>query len=586
LVPQQAPRGRILDRTGRVLVDNRGSIQITVDPTKVEEPERLLLDLSELLNVPAANLAAEMNSGKYLPFEPIPVVQDAEEEVVYELAEHRSEFPGVSWEVDGVRDYPYDRLAVHLLGYLNEINDKEIEDPAFRGYRPGTLVGRGGVEQRYERFLRGQEGWLKLEVNAQGKVLDELGSKAARPGHDVVLSIDRGMQKLAEDSLEEGIQAAKTIVDDESGYYLKAPAGSVVVMDPRNGRVLAMASFPNYDPEFFLGHHTKSEFRRQFGSPAQNQPLLNRAVQTSYPPGSTFKPFVAAAALRAGHAQVGSFYPCPPEFTVPGDTSGTIFHNWTSANLGYMTLGQALVVSCDTVFYRFGLQFYYDRKKQGELFQKLLGRWGFGHPTAIDMPFETPGRVPDADWKARIHEEYSEYYPEGIWYPGDNINMSIGQGDLLVSPMQLAVGYSALANGGTLYRPQLALRVQRPDGTLVRQFRPQEAGRVPVKRPLIGFIRNSLRGVVTAGTAASAFAGFPHSEIAVAGKTGTAEVAGKQPHSWFAAMVPADNPRYVIVAMVEEGGHGSQVAAPIVRQIIEGLYGLDTAGIHIGDVQD
>jgi penicillin-binding protein 2 len=585
LVPQPAPRGRILDRTGHVLVGNRGRIQITVDPTKIEEPEQVLIKLSNLLNVPAADLAAEINSGKYLPFEPIPVVQDAEEGVVYQLAEHRSEFPGVSWEVDGVREYPYGRLAVHLLGYLNEINDQEIKDPAFRGYRPGALVGRGGVEQRYERFLRGQEGWLKLEVNAQGKVLDELGSKAARPGHDVVLSIDRGIQTLAEDSLEEGIQAAKTIVDDESGYYLKAPAGSVVVMDPRNGRILAMASFPNYDPEFFLGHVTKWQLERMY-APDRNQPLLNRAVQTSYPPGSTFKPFVAAAALRAGHAQVGSYYPCPPEFTVPGDTSGTVFHNWTSANLGYMTLGQALVVSCDSVFYRFGLQFYYDRKRQGESFQKLLRRWGFGQPTGTDLPFETPGRVPDADWKAQIHEKYPKLFPDGLWYPGDNINMSIGQGDLLVSPMQLAVAYSALANGGTLYRPQVALRVQRPDGTLVRQFQPQEEGRVPIKRPLIAAIRGSLRGVVTGGTAASAFAGFPHSEIAVAGKTGTAEVAGRQPHSWFAAMVPADNPRYVVVAMVEEGGHGSQVAAPIVRQIIEGLYGLGTTGIHIGAAQD
>jgi penicillin-binding protein 2 len=585
LVPQPAPRGRILDRTGHVLVGNRGSIQITVDPTKVEEPERLLLELSELLGVPAADLAGEINSGRYLPFEPIPVLHDAAEGVVYELAEHRSDFPGVGWEVGGVRDYPQERLAVHVLGYLNEINSDELLDPAFRGYRPGTLVGRGGVEQRYERYLRGQEGWLKLEVNAQGKVLDELGSKPPRPGDDVVLSIDRRIQEIAESSLVHGIEAAKTIVDSESGYYLKAPAGSVVIMDPRNGRVLATASFPDYDPSIFLGGISRRQLQRM-NAPASNQPLLNRVVQTSYPPGSTFKPFVAAAALRAGHAQMGSYYPCPPEFTVPGDTSGTIFHNWTSANLGYLTLGQALVHSCDTVFYRFGLQFYYDRKKEGESFQKLLRRWGFGRTTGTDLPFETPGRVPDADWKANIHEEYPKLFPDGLWYPGDNINMSIGQGDLLVSPMQLAVGYSALANGGTLYRPQLALRIQRPDGTLVRQFTPQEEGRVPIKRPLIAAIRDSLRGVVTAGTAGSAFAGFPHDELPVAGKTGTAEVAGKQPHSWFAAMVPADNPRYVVVAMVEEGGHGSQVAAPIVRQIIEELYGLGTTGIHIGVAQD
>jgi penicillin-binding protein 2 len=585
LVPQPASRGRILDRSGDVLVGNRGSIQITVDPTKVDEPERVLFELSELLNVPAADLAREMNSGKYLPFQPIPVLQDAEEAVVYELAEHRAQYPGVSWQVEGVRDYPYGRLAVHSLGYLNEINEKELKDPAFRGYRPGAVVGRGGVEQRYERYLRGQEGWLKLEVNAQGKVLDELGSKPPLPGHDVVLSIDRRVQELAETSLADGIAAAKTIVDDESGFYLKAPAGAVVVMDPRNGRVVASASFPNYDPEFFLGRVTQRELDRM-AAPARNQPLLNRVVQTSYPPGSTFKPFVAAAALRAGHAAFGRYYPCPPEFTVPGDTSGTVFHNWTSANLGYLTLGEALVVSCDTVFYQYGLQFYRERRQEGEVFQRLLRRWGFGLASGIDLPFETEGRMPDAEWKARMHNLYPKAFPAGLWYPGDNINMSIGQGDLLVTPMQLAAAYSALANGGTLYRPQVALRVQRPDGTVVREFKPRAAGRVPIKRPLLGAIRDSLRGVVTAGTAASAFAGFPHGEIPVAGKTGTAEVAGKQPHSWFAALAPADNPRYVVVAMVEEGGHGSQVAAPIVRQIIEGLYGLDTTGIHIGLAQD
>ena len=585
LVPQAAPRGRILDRSGAILVGNRGSIQITVDPTKVEEPERLLFELSELLNIPAADLAEEINSGRYLPFQPIPVVQDAEEAVIYQLAEHRAQFPGVSWQVDGVREYPYGKLAVHTLGYLNEINEQELKDPVFRGYRPGTLVGRGGVEQRYERYLRGQEGWLKLEVNAQGKVLDELGSKPPQPGHDVVLSIDRRIQSLAESSLADGIEAAKTIVDDESGFYLKAPAGAVVVMDPRNGRVLASASFPDYDPEIFLGSLSKRQYGR-LEAPGRNQPLLNRVVQTSYPPGSTFKPFVAAAALRAGHARFGSFYPCPPEFTVPGDTSGTVFHNWTSAHFGYLTLGEALVHSCDTVFYRFGLDFYRDRPRDGEVFQKLLGRWGFGHTSGIDVPFETPGRMPDASWKSRMHNLYPKLFPAGLWYPGDNINMSIGQGDLLVSPLQLAVAYSALANGGTLYRPQVALRVQRPDGTVVREFRPRVAGRVPIKRSLLADIRDSLRGVVTSGTAASAFAGFPHGDVPVAGKTGTAEVAGKQPHSWFAALAPANNPRYVVVAMVEEGGHGSQVAAPIVRQIIEKLYGIGTTGIHIGLAQD
>jgi penicillin-binding protein 2 len=566
-------------------VGNRPSIVITLDRREAEEPEQILLRLAGLLDTSAEQLKRRVNSPLYLPYQPIPVYEDAPEAVIYELAEHRADYPGVAWDVQGVRDYPQGRLAVHALGYLAEINEKEVEDPAFRGYRPGTLVGRGGVEQRYERFLRGGEGWLKLEVNAQGKVLDELGSKPPVAGNDVVLSIDRQIQQLSETSLKAGILAAKTIVDDESGYYLKAPAGSVLVMDPRNGRVLSMVSYPDYDPEFFLGDIPPRQWER-LNDPARNRPFLNRVVQTSYPPGSTFKPFVAAGAVRAGHARLGGYYNCPPEFTVPGDTSGTVFHNWTSSHLGYLSLGQSLVKSCDTVYYQFGLEFYRERRQNGEVFQKLMRRWGFGRPTGIDLPFETEGRMPDAEWKAKMHQLYPDSFPAGLWYPGDNINMSIGQGDLLVTPLQLATSYSALVNGGTLYRPQVALRVQRPDGTVVRHFPPRPAGRVPFKRSVLEPISDSLRGVAISGTAASAFVGFPHASVPIASKTGTAEVAGKQPHSWFAAMVPAENPRYVVVAMVEEGGHGSQVAAPIVRQIIEGLYGLDSEGIHIGVAQD
>lgn len=585
LVPLEAPRGRILDRDGKVLVGNRGSVVVTIDRRKVEDLDGLLFKLSGLLGVPAEDLAERLHDPRFLPYQPIPVYEDAPERVIHELAEHSRDYPGVSWQLVGVRDYPRNRLAVHVLGYLGQISREELDDPAFDGYRPGARVGRGGVEARYERVLRGREGWQKLEVDSRGKVLNELGHRAPVPGRDVVLSIDTEVQELAEESLRAGVAAAKTIVHAESGRYLRAPAGSVVVLDPRNGQVLALASFPTYDPEVFLGGLTQREWER-LNDPSRNYPLNNRAIQASYPPGSTLKPFVAAAAIRAGLARPDGYYPCPPTFMVPGDTSNTVFRNWTAANLGTISLAEALVQSCDTVFYRFGLGFYQQRRQQGDVFQRFMEHWGFSHATGIDLPFEATGRLPDEAWKQRMHERYPKLFPDSLWYPGDNINMSIGQGDLLVTPLQLATAFAALANGGEIHRPRVGLRVETPDGEVVQEFPPHVVGRLPYRPGVLQTISDSLRGVTARGTAAGAFAGFPLSQIPVAGKTGTAEVAGRQPHSWFAAYAPADRPRVVVVAMVEEGGHGSQVAAPIVRRVLEGLFGLTQTGIHIGPAQD
>lgn len=584
--PVPAPRGKILDRSGEELVTNRASTVVTIEKQKVRNAEALLLRLSSVLNVPAEELAERLNDPDYGPYEAVPVFDDATDEQVAYLEERGREFPGVGYQEVGVRTYPFGSLAAHIIGYLGEIGPKELGTLAFEKYRPGQLVGRGGVEQKYEEWLHGTDGFRAIEVNALGEETGRLKGRAPVSGNDLVLTIHQGMQQVAESSLREGVQAAKQIVHEESGNYLKAPAGAVVVLDPNNGEIMAMASYPTYDPRVFYEGLSQREWE-QLNNPARNFPLNNRAIQASYPPGSTLKPFVAAAAIEAGYANPNGFYPCPAEFTVPGDTSNTVFRNWRDIDSGVISFAQSLIDSCDTVFYQFGLEFYRERRIRGELLQQQMRQWGFARATGIDLASEARGRIPDADWKASIHAKEPDLFPDEVWYPGDTINMSIGQGDLLVTPLQLASAFAALTNGGTLHSPHIGLRVQSPDdGDVLHRVPFGPPGQVPVDQGTLRAIRDALRHVPTSGTAAGAFVGFPLSSFPVAGKTGTAEVPSKQPHSWFAAAAPANKPEYVVVAVVEEGGHGSEVAAPIVRRILEGLFGLEETPFHIGPASD
>jgi penicillin-binding protein 2 len=589
LIPIPAPRGQILDRNGEPLVTNRPSTVLMVDRRQVRNEEALLYRLSTLLEVPVSELADRLHDPDYLPYQPVPIWQDVPQPVAFYIGEHRDDFPGVSYETVGIRDYAHGPLAPHVLGYLGEISPRELKDPSFADHLPGQEVGRGGIEQQYERFLRGEDGWLKLEVDSSGKVLQVLGRQEPIPGNDVVTALDWEIQQLAEDTVEEAVRDARVNVATDFGY-VKATAGSVVVLDPDTGGVVAMASYPTYDSRLFQDGLTRKEYR-SLTSEAKNFPLINRALAGSYPPASAFKPFVASAAIKAGFAHQNGFYDCPPTYRVPGDET-TVFHNWSSVHHGTISLAESLVQSCDTVYYDFGYRFYLERGDRGDLMQHHLRRWGFGRPTGIDLPGEEDGRVPDQRWKEAVHEEAPALYPEPQWLPGDNINMSVGQGDMLVTPLQLANAFAALGNGGKLYRPQVGMEIRRPDGALVRRMSGEVIGRVPAKRSTLSFLRTALTGVVSSssGTATTAFSGFPLSEHPVAGKTGTAEVdtpEGEVLHSWFAAMAPAYDPEYVVVAIVEEGGHGSEVAAPIVRRVLEGLLDLTPGEFQIsGEAED
>jgi penicillin-binding protein 2 len=595
LVEIPARRGVIKDASGtEILVGNRTSIVLTINRQDAgEEKERILLDLSGLLNIPASELGARLDDDRYYIFSPIPVAIDVPKRVAFYLKEHARSFPGVDVVRAPVRDYPFGSLASHVLGYLGQISPEKLEDPSFSDYKAGDLVGVSGVEAVYEHDLAGTPGLAKYRVNSLGENLGKLGEQAPVAGDDVWLTIDADIQRYAEEALLGGIRYARSVYDESSGRNLAANAGAIVVLDPETGGIEAMASYPWFEPKAFTRSISNNAFARRFGQ-AKGLPLLNRAMAGQYPPGSTYKPWVALSALKRDIVSAGRSYGCPPSWTAPFDESNPeaiqyVFNNWTTANLGYMNLATALARSCDTVFYPMGYEYWRDfypppwadgvegndDQSPLELLQKDLGATGFGRPTNIDLPYELVGRVPDAEWKRTIHERYPDDFPDGDWFPGDFVLMTIGQGDTLVTPLQMATAYGALQNDGKMCVPHVLDRVVSPAEVQVRRYKPRCGETLPFDQQDLRYVRDALTQTLHGnGTAAGAFAGFPFESVWVAGKTGTAEVDPKQDFSWFAAMTEAFGEEHVVVVLVEQGGHGSTTAAPIARHVIEGIYGL------------
>jgi penicillin-binding protein 2 len=593
IVEVPAPRGVIRDINGTALVENKPRLVLTVNRQQLgEDAERVLMRLSELLDIPADELGARLDDAlrRYYVFTPVPLVVGVSKNVALYVKEHRDSLPGVDVLTLPVRDYPLGSVGAHVLGYLGQISPEKLKDPAFTGYAPGDLVGISGVESVYEHDLAGTPGLTKYRVNSLGENLGEIGDLRPEPGDDVVLTIDADTQELAENSLRAGIVHARSVYDSASGSDLQANAGAAVVLDPDTGAIQAMASFPSFDPSLFTRSMSAREYKRRFGE-SHSSPLLNRAIAGQYPPGSTYKPFVAASALQRGIVNTSQYYPCPGSWTAPyneSDPNATqyIFDNWTPANLGSMNIATALAKSCDTIFYPMGYRYwdaYYvnpDEAAHGVVshdpLQRDLGFFGFGSPTRVDLPYEDDGRVPDAEWKRTTHEAYPDSFPEGEWFPGDDILMTIGQGDTLVTPLQLATAYGSIEDEGRVCVPHVLDHVESPEDTLVRRYHPNCRRSVHIDPRYLRYINDGLRGTVTmpGATATAAFSGFPFSQVSVAGKTGTAQVPPKQDYSWFAAMTDGGGEKHVVVVLVEQGGHGATTAAPIARNIIEGLYDL------------
>ncbi|HEY9474137.1 MAG TPA: penicillin-binding protein 2 [Mycobacteriales bacterium] len=621
-----APRGAIVDDQGRPLARNRASLVVSVDRGKLtgrsDGGKAVLRRLAPLVRMTPEQLARKITpcakdvpkpcwNGS--PYQPVPVATDTSPQVVLSIVEHQEDFPGVSADTETLREYPGKSLAAHTVGYVGPVTQAELDSAAAAGrtnLHDIDLVGRTGLEKQYDSQLRGQDGVRRVKVDNRGTVMAVDSESAPTSGDTLVTSIDAGVQAVAEKALLDQITQSRATFDYKNGQNFAAPSGAAVVMDPRTGRIIAMASYPSFDPTQFVGGISQSALN-SLTSEQSGIPLVSRATQGQFAPGSTFKLVTASAIVMDGQAKLDGRYACPSQMKV-GNSIKTNYDNESIS--GGVDLRQALAKSCDTFFYKFAMDAWHsdqdrldDGKKVVEEQQKMARAFGFDQQPEIDLPDgqQTDGRIPDRAFKKARWEENKKQYCANAkkGYPdvsdkarrdfltqiakencsdgwrfniGDSADVAIGQGEITVSPLQLAVAYSAMVNGGKVFEPTIGRAVVDPTGKVVRQITPKLRGKVPVRPEVLQFIRDSLafgKGLGVSGE--SAFGGFPLKKVQVGGKTGTAEVFGKQDTSWFASWAPADNSRFVVVGMVEQAGLGSRAAAPLAREIYEGIYGLN-----------
>ncbi|MCY3561072.1 MAG: penicillin-binding protein 2 [bacterium] len=598
-VPEPAPRGRIFDVQGRELVGNRIVNVVTMDAFILRDQigtaqrQRLALELARQLSrsgllTKSTELTEAMADPAYGPFDRIPLAVGVSDSIKVFLAERNEEFPGVEVVRRARRVYPYGELAAHVLGYVDTITAEELEARRNHPKRYGSVdeIGKSGVELAFEDVLRGTPGWREIEVDNVGNVVRERGFRAPQPGTDVVLTIDADLQRLVEEELRRGLLEARERQDEsveEAFVTFAAPAGAAVVLDPRNGNVLAMASHPGYDPRLFIGGISAEEFET-FVHPASHAPLNNRAIQGVYAPASTMKPITSYAALSTGLLGPDGFLGITqttedPGYHVLDDCIGECeFENPDRAPNGPVDLRMAITVSSDVYFYKLAEQFSRRAGYDEDQIQQTARDFGFGKTTGIALPFEHAGVVPDAEIKRARHDANPDAFPDPDWRTGDTINISIGQGDLGVTPLQLANSFAVFASGGRIYLPNVAVGTVDPlSGEWVNQIRPRLASRVYLPADLYAPILDGMRGATTLrtderiGTAQGAFSGFPHAQWPVAGKTGTAEVLGKADSAVFVGFGPLPQPRYLVTVLLEESGFGGEAAAPVVRRILEAV---------------
>ena len=553
----QAPRGEIVDRHGQLLVRNRHSLSIKVTPDKLPQAkadrEEVYRRLAKLLGLKPKRLERRVERElKALPYSKPTIKQDVDPNLVAFVLERQEEFPGVEPEREFLREYPHGVIGAHLFGQVGEVSPKQLKDERFNGVDMGDRVGQAGIEAEYDRFLRGRNGAARVEVDALGNLTQTLKREQPRQGEQLRLSLDLNVQRVAQQALAGG-----------------TGKGAFAVMNVQNGEVLALGSQPSFDPNVFTKPITKKQLDA-LTSKDLGEPLLNRAIQAGYPTGSTFKLITATAALESGHITPSTPLSDPGSLTVGGIT----FENAGGVAHGVLALPQALTVSSDVFFYQLGR----DMNETGMPLQLWAHRLGIGRRTGIDLPGEQPGRLPTPRWR---NSWYKKKLTDRPWSVGDNINLSVGQGDLLADPLQMAVAYAAIANGGRVLRPRLGLRIEDSTGRALQELDAPTARRIKVSEANRQAILEGLYGAANApgGTSTPVFEGFP---IPVAGKTGTAEHVGKADQSWYVALAPYPNPKYVVAVTDEAGGFGADTAAPMARRILAALLDVKETGLVQG----
>ncbi len=579
-------RGLVLDRYGNPLVNNVVTQQITLSRVTAQQDPAVVGRLAALIGQTTTQLDATVADTRYSLYKPVPVLSDAPLSDILYIREHQSEFPGVSSVQTTQRNYPQLELpgpaqtgypAAQTLGYVGTINAAELKSRAAQGYQAGDAFGQSGLEYQYESELRGVPGQQQLEVNPVGQVVGALKTTPAAPGDNIVTNIDTNLQQVADNALATQILTLRKGLDPQcnnnTGCYPAATGGAVIVMSPQTGAVYAMSSYPTYNPSIWVGGITTAQYAA-LSDPANNEPLINRAIGGVYTPGSTFKLNTATAALGSGLWTPNEFYDDSGTFKIPGcqynSTSCNLHNSEGDGALGSLDISTALTVSSDDFFYNLGALFYDQRATYGQTpIQDQAAQYSLGELTGIDLPGEVQGRVDSQAERLKLHALSPTGFPNTTWYTGDNVQMAFGQGATAITPIEQAVAYSTFANGGTRYAPQVAAAIVSPSGQVVKRFTPQVTGHVNLPPATYQALLAGFTGVVQnpRGTAYGTFQGlnFPGG---LAGKTGTADtVPGKEPTAWFIGFGPTANPQYVVVCVIDQAGYGATAAAPVVRDI-------------------
>ena len=546
LRPVEAPRGAILDRNGEVLVENRPAFDLYVTPGDVSNPAEVAAVLADVLQVVPDAIAQRLAERRPQPFQPLLLRKDLDDRLVAAVEERKLELPGISIRVRPTRAYPGGAVAASILGYVSEVTQAQLQREEYRDFRPGESLGQAGVEQRFDGFIRGVDGGEEVVVDAQGRGVQLLSRIEPRSGANLFLTIDARVQAAAE--------AAFT-----------GKKGAVIAMDPATGGIVALVSRPAYDPNLFVHRMTGRQWQAIAADP--EHPLQNRAFQAQYPPGSIFKLIVAIAGLESGALTPETRFSAPEHFYL-----GTAkFDDWKKGGHGILDLKGAITESANTYFYQAGLRVGIDP------IVEMAKAFGLGEPPGLNLGDEAKGHLPNPQPGRPGHPD---------WSPADTVITSIGQGPVVASPLQLLEMVSAIANGGIVYRPHVVEKIVSLSGDLLEAYAPEVLRQVPVKPETLAFIRQAMLSVVEHGTGTRAkVAG-----LLIAGKTGTAQVVkkgegkgqvGLKDHGWFASFAPVDNPQLAVVVLVENGGFGGQVAAPIAKAVYEAAF--DVGGVSHTD---
>ena len=526
---EDAPRGRIYDRQEELLVTNRPAVVVSIIPAEVDDLEKLSERLSRIIGISPEEISQTVKNYRENPFKPVKILDDCKTNKIVEIEERKDELKGVVLEVKPRRDYLYHDFAAHSLGYVGEIDKEELQqfgNPKFQG---GDIIGKAGLEKYYDDILRGEKGGKELEVDASGQEIAVLLYQKPVPGEDLVLTIDRDLQLYGEN-------------------LLFGKKGSIIASDPNTGEILAMINRPSFSPNIFANGISSSDWQRL--SSDADYPLTNRSVQGVYSPGSIFKVVTAVAALEEGVTNRNRKIYCSGSF----ELAGQVFTCWNETGHGSLSMVDAIAHSCNVYFYTLGKDLGIER------FNKYMQKLGVGEKTGIDLPAEAMGIIPSAQWKEREVKE--------IWFPGDSINLSIGQGYLLLTPLQVQNVITAIAADGEIYKLHLVKKIISADGNTVKEIKPEIYRKLNFSPDTFKIVKEGLRQTILKGTVWRANI----KELAVAGKTGTAENPQGETHAWFIGFAPYENPEVCITVFLENGGEGGEAAAPIARAMLEKYF--------------